>query len=40
VIIVAAGRVQFSGTLDGLRRHTGRQDLEEAFVSVIEEPPA
>jgi len=37
VIIVAAGRVQFAGTLDELRRHTDRQDLEEAFIAVIGE---
>lgn len=38
VVIVASGHVQFSGTLADLRRHTGRQDLEDAFVAVIGEP--
>jgi sodium transport system ATP-binding protein len=37
VIIVAAGRVQFAGTLDELRRHADRQDLEDAFITVIGE---
>jgi sodium transport system ATP-binding protein len=36
IIIVAAGRVVFSGTLDGLRRQTGEQDLEEAFMRALE----
>lgn len=35
VVIVADGRVRFSGTLDGLRRHAGVQDLEDAFMRVV-----
>jgi sodium transport system ATP-binding protein len=32
VVIVAGGRVQFSGTLEDLRQQTGEHDLEEAFM--------
>jgi sodium transport system ATP-binding protein len=34
VVIIAAGKVRFHGTPDALRRQTGIDDLEEAFVSV------
>jgi sodium transport system ATP-binding protein len=40
VVIVAGGRVQFSGTPDELRRTTGEQDLEEAFIVVISQSGA
>ncbi|MFU8817492.1 MAG: ATP-binding cassette domain-containing protein [Pseudomonadales bacterium] len=35
VVIVADGKVQFAGTLDGLRQQTGEHDLEEAFVRLV-----
>lgn len=34
VIIIASGRVVFTGTLDALQQHTGISDLEDAFVQV------
>jgi sodium transport system ATP-binding protein len=37
VIIIAGGRVRFSGTTEALRRRTGHDDLEEAFISTIGE---
>ena len=36
VVVIASGRVAASGSLDDLRALTGQQDLEEAFVSLIE----
>ncbi|MCZ6619025.1 MAG: ATP-binding cassette domain-containing protein [Gammaproteobacteria bacterium] len=36
VIIIGQGRVQFQGTLDRLKTDTGQEDLEEAFIKVIE----
>jgi sodium transport system ATP-binding protein len=38
VIIIAGGRVQFSGSTDELRRRTGETDLEEAFIAAIDTP--
>jgi len=37
VIVIGHGRVLFQGTLDGLRDHAGRSDLEDAFVQLIGE---
>lgn len=34
IVIIAEGRVVAAGTPDDLRRQTGRDDLEEAFVAV------
>lgn len=35
IVIVAHGKVAASGTAEDLRAHTGQQNLEDAFVSVI-----
>jgi sodium transport system ATP-binding protein len=35
IVVVAHGRVVAEGTPDELRARTGRENLEEAFVSVI-----
>jgi sodium transport system ATP-binding protein len=37
VVIVAAGRVRFDGTPEGLKTHTGQEDLEEAFIQIVQE---
>jgi sodium transport system ATP-binding protein len=37
VVIVGDGEVGFAGTLDALRRQTGFDDLEEAFIRVVGE---
>jgi sodium transport system ATP-binding protein len=34
IIIIAAGKLQFQGTLAALQQHTGISDLEDAFVSM------
>ena len=34
VVIIAGGEVRFEGTLDGLREAAGRDDLEDAFISL------
>ena len=39
VVVIASGRVAASGSLDDLRALTGQQDLEEAFVRLIESQP-
>jgi sodium transport system ATP-binding protein len=35
VVVVAAGVVAASGTADDLRRTTGKENLEDAFVAAI-----
>jgi sodium transport system ATP-binding protein len=35
IVVIAHGAVVASGTTDQIRERTGRQDLEDAFVSVI-----
>jgi sodium transport system ATP-binding protein len=35
VVVIAHGSVVATGTTDQIRERTGREDLEEAFVSVI-----
>ncbi|MBU8900257.1 ATP-binding cassette domain-containing protein [Corallococcus sp. M34] len=35
IVVVARGRVVADGTADALRAHTGKDSLEEAFVSII-----
>ena len=35
IVVVARGRVVAEGTPDELRTRTGKESLEEAFVSVI-----
>ena len=40
LVIIDAGRVQFSGTLEGLRERAGNDDLEEAFIGLLSEPSA
>jgi sodium transport system ATP-binding protein len=35
VVIVSHGRVVASGTLDDIRRESKKQDLEDAFVSLV-----
>jgi sodium transport system ATP-binding protein len=35
IVIIANGEVAMSGTPDGIRRRTGRDDLEDAFVKAI-----
>ena len=40
VVIVAAGRVHFEGTLQDLRERTQQRDLEEAFIRIVEEAVA
>ncbi|MEQ8857676.1 MAG: ATP-binding cassette domain-containing protein [Pseudomonadales bacterium] len=40
LVIVGDGKVRFSGSLEALRRHTGEQDLEDAFVHVVGKPAA
>lgn len=35
VVVISGGRVQFAGSLDGLRAQTGEPDLEEAFMRVV-----
>jgi sodium transport system ATP-binding protein len=35
IIVIARGRVVASGTPDHLRRQTGRQNLEDAFVALV-----
>ncbi|MES2624749.1 MAG: ABC transporter ATP-binding protein, partial [Pseudomonadota bacterium] len=34
VVVIAAGKVMFQGTLDSLMQHTGEHTLEDAFVNV------
>ena len=36
VIIIGAGRVRFQGTLAALRERSGREDLEDAFISLVD----
>ena len=38
IVIIAQGRIVARGTPDALRRQTGEQDLEEAFVKLVGEP--
>jgi len=38
IVIIARGRIVARGTPDALRRQTGEQDLEEAFVKLVGEP--
>ncbi|HEX7037027.1 MAG TPA: ATP-binding cassette domain-containing protein [Pseudomonadales bacterium] len=40
VVIIAGGRLRFAGSLAELKRTTGRDDLEEAFVQVTGETAA
>jgi sodium transport system ATP-binding protein len=35
IVIIAEGRIVARGTVDEIRRHTGEQDLEEAFVKAV-----
>ena len=35
IVIIAAGQVAMHDTPDGIRRKTGRDDLEEAFVEAL-----
>ncbi|MDJ0700324.1 MAG: ATP-binding cassette domain-containing protein [Woeseiaceae bacterium] len=35
IVIIANGQVAIDDTIDGIRRRTGRDDLEEAFVKAI-----
>ena len=35
IVIIAQGRVVAAGSPDDIRRDTGHEDMEEAFVSVI-----
>jgi sodium transport system ATP-binding protein len=35
IIVIARGRVVASGTPDDLRRATGHQNLEDAFVALV-----
>ncbi len=37
VVVVGAGHVRFSGSLEALKEHTGRDDLEDAFMDVVGE---
>lgn len=37
IVIISEGRVAMQDTADGIRQRTGRDDLEEAFVSAIGE---
>ncbi len=37
VVVIGGGRVRFSGSPDALREHTGRDDLEDAFMEVVAE---
>ena len=36
ICIIANGQVAIDDSLDGIRRRTGEDDLEEAFVSAIQ----
>ncbi len=36
VVIIGAGKVRFQGTLEALSEQSGHQDLEDAFVSMVE----
>lgn len=36
VIVIGDGRIKFAGTLDSLKAHTGEEDLEDAFIQIVE----
>ena len=38
LVIIDHGRVQYGGTLTGLREQAGQEDLEEAFISLLADP--
>jgi len=35
VIVIGGGEVRFQGTLEGLQQKSGKQDLEDAFISMV-----
>ncbi|MGE5625516.1 MAG: ATP-binding cassette domain-containing protein [Bacillota bacterium] len=39
IVIIAEGRIVARGTVDEIRRQTGEEDLEEAFVKAVGNPP-
>jgi len=38
IIVIARGRIVASGSPDDLRRQTGRENLEDAFVALVDQP--
>ena len=40
IVIIAAGRIVIQGTVEEIRRATGEQDLEEAFVKAVADAEA